>query len=90
MLLSVEGVGGHQYGVGASGSSDQDVRGVWMCLFKAVPMRPSAAVSNFGGRSYRSFISKLFWRPQGPLIRMYGVCLDASFHGGSNDKIGGH
>jgi hypothetical protein len=30
-----------------------------------------------------------FWRPQGPLIKMCGVFLDATFHGGSNDTIGG-
>jgi hypothetical protein len=30
-----------------------------------------------------------FWRPQGPLIKMCGVSLDATFHGGSNDTIGG-
>jgi hypothetical protein len=29
-----------------------------------------------------------FWRPQGPLIKMCGVFLDATFHGGSNDTIG--
>ncbi len=30
-----------------------------------------------------------FWRPQGPLIKMCEVFLDATFHGGSNDTIGG-
>ena len=30
-----------------------------------------------------------FWRPQGPLIKMCRVCMDATFHGGSNDIIGG-
>jgi hypothetical protein len=33
-----------------------------------------------------------FWRPQGPqepLIRVCEVSMDASFHGGSNDTIGG-
>ena len=30
-----------------------------------------------------------FWRPQGPLIKMCGVFLDATFYGGSNDTIGG-
>jgi hypothetical protein len=29
-----------------------------------------------------------YWRPQGPLIKMCGVFLDATFHGGSNDTIG--
>ncbi len=60
-----------------------------MCLFKVVPMRPMLAVSDFGGRSWRWFSSKLFWRPQGPLIRTYGLCLDAAFHGGFNYNIGG-
>jgi hypothetical protein len=38
----------------ASGASDQDVW-VWMQLFMAVPMTPSAAVADFGGRRYRRF-----------------------------------
>ena len=53
-------------------------------------MRPSAAVSDFGGRRYRRFSQKQFWRPQGPLIREFEVSMDASFQAGSNDTIGGH
>jgi hypothetical protein len=43
----------------ASGASDQDVWGVgcvWMQFFMAVPVTPSAAVADFGGRRYRRFI----------------------------------
>ncbi len=29
-----------------------------------------------------------FWQPQGPLIKMCGLFLDATFHGGFNDTIG--
>ncbi len=36
----------------ASGASDQGVWGLYMCIIKAVSMRPSAAVSDFGGRRY--------------------------------------
>ena len=28
-------------------------------------------------------------QPQGPQIRIFGVSVDASFHGGSSDTIGG-
>ncbi len=31
-----------------------------------------------------------FWRPQGPMIRICGVPMEATFHGGSNDTIGSH
>ena len=53
-------------------------------------MRPSAAVSDIGGRIYRRFSQKYFWRPQGPLIKEFEVSMDASFQAGSNDTIGGH
>jgi hypothetical protein len=42
---------------------------LWMQLFMAVPMTPSAAVADFGGRRYRRFIPFNFgsspppWRP---------------------------
>jgi hypothetical protein len=45
-------------------------------------MRPSAAVSDIGGQSFRRYSSK------GPLIRVFGVSMDASFQGDSNDTIG--
>ncbi len=51
-------------------------------------MSPSAAVSDFGGRIFRRFSEKYFWRPQGPLIKKFEVSMDASFQAGSNDTIG--
>ncbi len=34
-------------------------------------------------------MSKWCRRPQGPLIKVYGVCIDAYCHGGFNETIGG-
>ncbi len=39
----------------ASGAADQDVC-LWMQLFMAVTMTPSAAVSDFGGRRYHQIV----------------------------------
>ncbi len=62
---------------------------LWTRLFMAVRMKLSAAVSDFGGRRYRHFGLKLFWRPQGPLVRVCGMSMGAGSHGGSNETIGG-
>jgi hypothetical protein len=43
----------HYLVLAASGVFDQDVGCFWMQLFMAVPMTPSAAVADFGGRRYR-------------------------------------
>ncbi len=59
----------------ASGASDQDV---WMQLFMAVPMTPSAVVSDFGGRRYHQFVPFNFLlslatpHPHGVLILVTG------------------
>jgi hypothetical protein len=46
----------HYLVLAASGASDQDVWGVFGCNFLAVPITPSAAVADFGGRRYHQFI----------------------------------
>ncbi len=53
-------------------------RGVAMnASFHAVRMK--LCVFNFGGRRYCRFGLKYIWRLQGPLIRLFGVSMDASF-----------
>ena len=57
------------------------------------PRPPILSLEGPGGRqSYfkpkRHYLVLGLWRPQGPLIKICGVFLDATFHGGSNDTIG--
>ncbi len=47
---------------------------LWRCLFMAVRIKLSAAMSDFGGWRYCRLSLRQFWRPQEPLIRVQG-CL---------------
>ena len=64
---------------------------VRICLcFKSLQYLTAAAL--FGRskwRESREGASKWCWGPQGSLIRVCGVFIDAYFHGGFNETIGG-
>ena len=64
---------------------------VRICLcFKSLQSLTAAAL--FGRskwRESREGASKWCWGPQGSLIRVCGVSIDAYFHGGFNETIGG-
>jgi hypothetical protein len=44
-------------------------------------MTPLANLADISSQRYRRFSLKYFWQPQGPLIRVYKVSLNASLHG---------
>ncbi len=85
--------GGGGGSIWCQGSQCPLIRVCGMSLFKAVPMRPSAALSDFGSRRYRWFRQKCFFGGLRGLWsgdRVFGVSMDAFFQGCSNDTIASH
>jgi hypothetical protein len=63
---------------------------VRICLwFKSLQSLQRLYLADQNGAKVERGVSIWFRGPQGPLIRVCGVSMDASFHGGSNGTIDG-
>ncbi len=70
----------------ASGASDQGLWGVYRCVLLwrfQWDHRPETSAGDIA-----DLVKSSFCRPQGPLIRVFGVSMNAYFHGGSHFTIG--